>query len=180
MAKKTDKEQIEEFLYHLIPKVKDQTDLISRLREKDFYFISIESFQERYPLFVFHSEYHKHSIMARKITNSLDATEEKYDTRIIFLIKIAQPKTEEVYIYKQGKFAQIMPVPIDKQLRVDHRKRKISMKFPDEMSFAQRSDWRRINVHINNPNTRVILTNPEKEFYHKWKDKIYLRDKNQG
>jgi hypothetical protein len=86
-------------------------------------------------------------LIERKLNN-----QSLYDYRLCFAVKLVGMLSKEVHIYINGNFFETWELPLGHK-KENFRNVKPSVKFPKELSYEQRADWRKEHEKIQkNPN----------------------------
>jgi hypothetical protein len=100
------------------------------------------------------------------IRQAKDPINDKYDTYLIFLIKIIGPSIPKVQVYVDGEYHRTLKIDMPKKVRIDFDKIRPTLKFPPYLTIKERKRWRQIHAKVERGATTI---ESDLEFYKKWK-----------
>lgn len=140
------KEPLEELMKSALGKNKTQEELITFLREHGFKFIESDvitevskDLQERIKLKEIHKKY---QFMIRLVKPAKTPMNDKYDSRLLFGIKLWGSRVDKVIVYLFGEFKTKKNIPWKDKKKLNFKKVEKLMVFPEFMDYDDRKKWR--------------------------------------
>lgn len=172
----SDKEPLLDLIKAVKGKVKNQEELMDYLREYQFKFVSTDVVKDATDgienLMEIKENHLQFQWMVRLVKEAKDPSNDKYDWRLMFGIKLLGDKLSKVVIYLWGKWSEKIELPWKDAKSVNFKKVDKVYTFPDFMDIDDRKRWRKEN--------RALISTPEKEaskFFVKWTPYIRMNGK---
>lgn len=147
----------EELIKKLLDKSNTQDELVKHLREHDFRFFDTETIAQLVPELTetveIKEKHEGYQWMLRMVKEAKDPRNDKFDYRIMVGIKIVGKRKEKVQVYLFGKYAKTYTKPWESEKKINFKKVKQLMVFPEFMDYEDRKKWRVEHRKVqNNPN----------------------------
>lgn len=160
----------EEFIKEIKEKFTRQDKLIEYLRERNFVFLNYQTLSD-YNIGTNVKKGHTdYQFMIRKIKEAKDPANDKYDSAIIFGIKLVGEKSNSVKIYLYNEFSESLNCEFPDKSTINYKKI-IPKVFPEFMIAEERLRWDKEH--------RALMALPKEErqpskFYSRWLPAIKL------
>jgi hypothetical protein len=172
-SKEINVESREELLKVVVNEANDQEQLIKILRLKGFKFLTYDHIKDMglgIDIKPIHEDY---QFMLYCLKEAKIASNDKYDPKLVFGIKILGDKVNKIQIYLHGEFKEKITMDWPSKIKVSFQKMDL-IKFPPYMKSEERLKFRN--------ELRMLHNNTEKipsKFFGRWIDDVEFKDKEE-
>lgn len=155
---KVEKNTLDQLITDVVKKNKCQEDLLDYLRGLNFALVTFDHFRDigranqwmdfeiKEGKEKFHAQY---QVMVRQLRVAKDPKNDKFDSSVVFLIKLISPRVAKYHIYVNGKFSQTVPLEWKDKGEINFKVKEKFYKFPKIMTYEERSKWRLEDRKVN-------------------------------
>jgi hypothetical protein len=142
----------------VIEKSKHQLEFINRLKyDYNFTLASYENLIERYPEVKINPEHREWQFMLRALSTG------EWDTELLVGIRYLGERQDYILIYLNNHYTTQVHLEWEKKKVIHMKEKKLKMKFPNELTYDERADWRSEDEKVR----RGTIIKPS-AFYLKW------------
>lgn len=144
-----------------LPRFATMEKILEFLRQFNFAFVEMDTFEELHKDYPFHAKDRKASIMLRELKPGV------WDIRMLVCIKLWGKRSSRVAIYLNGEYNSRLEKHWKDKEDFNFKKLDIKLKFPDGLTYEERKKWRYEDKKVQaKPNYQPSA------WYNEWKDQV--------
>lgn len=144
-------------------------DMVTYLRDMNFAFFTHEHLKtitdkNGWAFDLKDPKHEKYQFMARVLRLAKDPKNDKIDPTIFFGIKLLGKRVDKIQVYVSGKHSSMVKMKWSDSSNINFKVKEKFYKFPEPMSYEERSKWRAEDRKVHTSNGEYEGT----PFYQKW------------